>query len=182
MEGVGPELRDLIGKMHELAMILRKRRFARGALELNMPEIEVDLGEKGEVVGAHLAVNDESHQLIEEFMLAANEAVASFPTEQDVGPPGSRLYADPGARKLKEFALLAWSPSAGRSRTRQSRFDLQKVLAASADKPGGAWLKSTSRSPAGVSARRCTRRSSMGITRPASDDYSPFHLADPPLS
>ena len=44
------------GRMLELAMILRKRRFARGALELNMPEVEIELGDQGEVVGAHLAV------------------------------------------------------------------------------------------------------------------------------
>ena len=89
-------------------MILRRRRFARGALELNMPEIEVDLGEKGEVVGAHLATNDESHQIIEEFMLAANEAVASHLTERGVGFL-RRAHADPEPRKLKEFAEFARS-------------------------------------------------------------------------
>src|SRR6202012_5549491 len=133
MEGVGDDLRDLLKQMHELAMILRKRRFARGALELNMPEIEVDLGEKGEVVGAHLAVNDDSHQVIEEFMLAANEAVASFLTEKGVGFL-RRAHADPEPRKLKEFAEFARSLGL-EIENPQSRFDLQKVLAEAADKP-----------------------------------------------
>jgi ribonuclease R len=133
MEGVGPEIRAMIGRMHELAMILRRRRFARGALELNMPEIEVDLGEQGEVVGAHLATNDESHQVIEEFMLAANEAVASHLTEKGVGFL-RRGHADPEPRKLKEFAEFARSLGL-EIENPQSRFDLQKVLAETADKP-----------------------------------------------
>ena len=57
-------------------MVLRRRRFERGALELSMPEVKIDLDEDGRVTGAHLAKNTESHQIIEEFMLAANEAVA----------------------------------------------------------------------------------------------------------
>ena len=61
-EGVTPEVRSMLVQMYELAMLLRKRRFARGALELNMPEVEVDLGEHGEVIGAHLASHDESHR------------------------------------------------------------------------------------------------------------------------
>jgi ribonuclease R len=133
MEGVGPELRGLIGQMHELAMILRRRRFARGALELDMPEVEVDLGEKGEVVGAHLASNDVSHQVIEEFMLAANEAVASFLTEKGVGFL-RRSHPDPEPRKLKEFADFARSLGLSIENP-QSRFDLQKVLAETKDKP-----------------------------------------------
>src|SRR5262249_28758204 len=71
---VAPELTRMMGEMLELAMILRRRRFARGALELNLAEVEITLGERGEVTGAHLAISDESHQVIEEFMLAANEA------------------------------------------------------------------------------------------------------------
>src|SRR5262249_9461365 len=77
-DGVAPDVAKMAASMLELAMILRRRRFARGALELNLPEIEIELGDAGELVGAQLAVNDESHQVIEEFMLAANEAVAEF--------------------------------------------------------------------------------------------------------
>jgi len=133
MEGVSPEIRAMITRMHGLATILRRRRFARGALELDMPEVEVDLGEQGEVVGAHLASHDESHQLIEEFMLAANEAVASYLTEKKVGFL-RRAHADPEPRKLKEFADFARSLGLTIENP-QSRFDLQKVLAATKDAP-----------------------------------------------
>ncbi|MDR3634975.1 MAG: ribonuclease R [Isosphaeraceae bacterium] len=130
---LGPELVALLGRMLELAMILRKRRFARGALELNMPEIEIDLGDQGQVVGAHLASNDESHQVIEEFMLAANEAVATFLTEKHAGFL-RRAHPQPDPRKLDEFADFARSLGLHLDQP-QSRFELQRVLAETADKP-----------------------------------------------
>ena len=64
-----PEVHALLGRMHELAMKFRARRFQRGALELSMPEMKIDLDADGRVTGAHLAQNTESHQMIEEFML-----------------------------------------------------------------------------------------------------------------
>ncbi len=128
-----PEVREMIARMLELAMILRRRRFQRGALELNMPEVEIDLGDQGEVVGAHLASNDVSHQIIEEFMLAANEAVASHLTAAKVAFL-RRVHPDPEPRKLKDFADFARSLGI-EIEDPQSRFELQKVLAESAEKP-----------------------------------------------
>ncbi len=133
VEGVTPEVRSLLNHMLELARVLRKRRFKRGALELTMPEVEVELGDKGEVVGAHLASNDESHSVIEEFMLAANEAVSSFLTEKNVGFL-RRGHADPEPAKLKQFAEFARSlgyPIENPS----SRYELQKILDETAELP-----------------------------------------------
>ena len=128
-----PEVRAMIGRMLELAMLLRQRRFRRGALELSMPEVQIDLGEQGEVVGAHLASNDVSHQIIEEFMLAANEAVASHLTDAKVGFL-RRAHPDPEPRKLKDFADFAGSLGI-EIKDPNSRFELQRVLAESAEKP-----------------------------------------------
>src|SRR5262249_27951196 len=61
---VAPEIAAMLVEMLELATILRRRRFARGGLELSLPEVEIELGDHGQVTGAHLAVNDESHQVI----------------------------------------------------------------------------------------------------------------------
>src|SRR4051794_15267705 len=132
-EGVSPELGAMLAAMLELAMILRRRRFERGALELNMPEVEIDLDDQGKVAGAHLAVNDESHQVIEEFMLAANEAVASALTDRHVGFL-RRAHAEPEPTKLRDFAEFARSLGLAIEKP-QSRFELQRVLAESADKP-----------------------------------------------
>jgi ribonuclease R len=98
-----------------------------------MPEIEIDLGDNGEVVGAHLASNDESHQVIEEFMLAANEAVATHLSELDVGFL-RRAHADPDPKKLDDFAEFARTLGLKIDKP-QSRFELQRVLAESANTP-----------------------------------------------
>ena len=60
----------------ELAQQLRAKRFAAGALDLEMPEAEVLLDRNGEMTGIVTRPYDESHQMIEECMVAANEAVA----------------------------------------------------------------------------------------------------------
>ena len=131
--GVSPDVHALLGKMLVLARILRARRFERGALELNMPEVEIELGDQGQVVGAHLASNDESHQVIEEFMLAANEAVAEFLTEHEVGFL-RRGHADPEPRKLRQFADFARSLGLVIDQP-ESRFELQRILRKTADRP-----------------------------------------------
>src|SRR6266550_467039 len=73
-------LRDQLGeRLHlawELAALLRKKRFQHGALDLDFPEVKVWVDKQGHPVKLERVENDESHQLIEEFMLAANEAVA----------------------------------------------------------------------------------------------------------
>jgi ribonuclease R len=130
---VTPELRDQLKRMLELALILRRRRFRRGALELVMPEVEVDLDEHGIVVGAHLAPDDESHQVIEEFMLAANEAVAEHLTERGVWFL-RRAHPDPEPHKLEQFAEFV-AGLGFTMETPRSRFELQKVLAWSDDRP-----------------------------------------------
>ena len=116
----------LLERMFTLAMTLRKRRFRRGALELSMPEIEIDLDKEGRVCGAHLEQNTESHQMIEEFMLAANEAVAE--KLRDAGLLFlRRVHGAPDPRKLK--ALTGFVAELGfKTESLENRFALQKLL------------------------------------------------------
>jgi ribonuclease R len=119
--------------MHSLAMLLRKRRLAAGALELNLPEVKVDLDAAGRVTGAHVVENTESHQIIEEFMLAANEAVARA-LEQKGVPFLRRVHQAPSPVKLKalgEFLRELGLPAANL----RSRFELQNLLAGVLGKP-----------------------------------------------
>src|SRR4051794_16569996 len=132
-EGVAPEVARMLGAMLDLAMILRRRRFARGALELSLPEVDIELDDQGQVMGARLAVNDQSHQVIEEFMLAANEAVASFLTEHHAGFL-RRVHADPEPHKLDQFAEFTRSLGLSLDLP-QSRFELQRILKETAGKP-----------------------------------------------
>ena len=127
------EVHDLLGRMHELAMILRARRFGRGALELTMKEIKVDLDKDGRVSGAHVVENTESHQIIEEFMLAANEAVAEVLHEAGYLFL-RRVHSDPDPRKLE--ALDKFVAELGfQTDSLVSRFALQKLLAQVAGRP-----------------------------------------------
>jgi ribonuclease R len=120
------EVDSLLTRMHELAMILRGRRFVRGALELSMPELKIDLDADGRVTGAHLEQNTESHQIIEEFMLAANEAVAERLAEAGFSFL-RRVHGNPDPRKLKtltEFVReLGYDVD-----SLENRFELQKLL------------------------------------------------------
>lgn len=121
-----PEVDRLLADMFELAMKLRKRRFDRGALELSMPEVEIDLDKDGRVVGAHVEQNTESHQVIEEFMLAANIAVATKLADSGLLFL-RRIHGSPDPRKsraLTEFVRSLGMPADNL----QDRFELQQLL------------------------------------------------------
>lgn len=117
-----------LARAWDLASLLRERRFAEGALDLDFPEVRVVLDGKGRAVDLKRSVYDESHQLIEEFMLAANEAVARE-TRDASAPSLYRIHEDPDFGKLEEFAELArtFGHEVGDV---TSRPELQKLLAA----------------------------------------------------
>jgi ribonuclease R len=131
--GMDREVLSLLLRMRDLAMILRKRRLRRGALELDMPETELELDSHGRVTGAHFVSHDVSHQIIEEFMLAANEAVAEQLADLKV-PFLRRVHAPPDPAKLDAFADFA--RILGYKITRQlDRFTLQRILEKATDQP-----------------------------------------------
>jgi len=86
-----------------LASVLRKKRFADGALDLEFPEVKVVLDENLKAIGVENVIHNESHQMVEECMLAANEAVA---VELKMKRKNAvyRIHEDPDADKLNEFA------------------------------------------------------------------------------
>jgi ribonuclease R len=130
---VEPEVHAMLLRMRDLAMLLRKRRLRRGALELNMPEAELEYDEQGRVAGAHFRKHDVSHQIIEEFMLTANEAVAERLDSLGV-PYLRRVHPDPDPNKLAAFADFARSLGY-KMQTDMDRFALQRILERSADRP-----------------------------------------------
>ena len=100
---VSPEIRRLLKELHRLAQQLRKKRFARHALDLDIPECEVQIGKDGRMTGVRPVVNDESHQLVEECMIAANEAVA-IEVSDKAAPLISRFHGKPAEGKLEELS------------------------------------------------------------------------------
>src|SRR6476469_1100376 len=86
----------------ELAALLRRKRFEHGALELDFPEVKVSVDTHGKPVRLERVENDASHQLIEEFMLVANEAVARELKKRAI-PTIYRVHENPDPEKLGEY-------------------------------------------------------------------------------
>ena len=130
---VSTDVLKLLADMYELAMILRGRRFEDGSLELHLPEVKIELDKDGVVCGAHETSHDESHQIIEEFMLAANTAVATKLMDADITFI-RRVHGSPDPIKLKAFSEFADSLGLEVS-PNPSRFELQKLLSEVRGKP-----------------------------------------------
>jgi ribonuclease R len=93
---------QMLHHANQLAQKIRRRRFAAGSLELDFPEMKIRLDDHGKILRIERIANDESHQLIEEFMLLANEAVAARLMEQRV-PAVYRIHEAPDPRRLQEY-------------------------------------------------------------------------------
>ena len=77
--GIVPaDVKEAILTLNDLALKLRKKRFAAGAVNFDRPEMKVDVDENGKPVGVHQRFSKEANWLIEEFMLLANRNVAEF--------------------------------------------------------------------------------------------------------
>lgn len=96
-----PTLRE----MERLAVLLRKNRFSRGAINLDMPEAVIQFDAEGRVAAVRREEYDISHILIEEFMLAANEAVGAFFASRRI-PALWRVHEEPDEKSLLEYLDL----------------------------------------------------------------------------
>ena len=117
---------DLLSEMHALAMKLRKRRFKHGALSLDLPDVKLELDKVGKVKGARLVENTESHQIIEEFMLAANESVATWLDGLNLDFL-RRIHPSPDRRKLRQLSTFLRDLGLGVEAI-ESRFEIQAAL------------------------------------------------------
>src|SRR6478672_1610635 len=123
----------------ELASLLRKNRFRDGSLDLDFPEVKVRLDAEGKPIRLERIENDESHQLIEEFMLAANEAVARELKNRLI-PTVYRVHENPDPEKLGEYRelILSYGYKVGDV---SKRTELQRLLASLRGKPEEQALK-----------------------------------------
>jgi ribonuclease R len=90
---------------HRAAGLLRAKRSRRGSLDFDLPDADVILGEEGDVVEIVRAVRNEAHRLIEEFMLAANEAVAKH-LEFVPTPALYRVHDRPDESRLVDLRVV----------------------------------------------------------------------------
>lgn len=96
------KLKSTLKMMWTLASALRKKRMRNGALDLDMPDYKIFCDAEGYAQKIVKMVYDESHQLVEEFMLAANEAVAKALFDAHI-PFISRVHDEPDEEKLNDY-------------------------------------------------------------------------------
>ena len=131
-----PAKDDVSRRLHtawDLASLLRKRRFEAGSLDLDFPEVKVWLDENGRPERLERVENDISHQLIEELMLLANEAVArEFRIRRQ--PALYRVHEKPDPERLEEFREIAQLLGA-RCGDISQRAELQRLLSSVRGQP-----------------------------------------------
>lgn len=129
----GNDVCSLLSRMHRLAMDMRRRRIRGGSLTMDLPDIKLQLDRAGKVKGAQLEVNTESHQIIEEFMLAANQAVATWLDDLELNFL-HRIHPAPERRKLRQLSRFLKDIGVT-SGDIESRFEIQAALEKVAGKP-----------------------------------------------
>jgi len=132
-------IEQMLHQAHELAQKIRRARFKNGSLELDFPEMKIRLDEQGKILRIEKNENDVSHQLIEEYMLLANEAVATRLMSLQT-PAIYRIHEEPDARRLQEYRqeVLAYHVPCGNL---NQPAEVQKLLAKLGTLPIGAALK-----------------------------------------
>jgi ribonuclease R len=98
----------LVEGMDELAKLMRKRRYERGSLDFDLPEPKLVLDKAGEITGIVATARLDSMRAIEEFMLAANEAVAERLATAGM-PALFRVHETPDPERVEEFSDLVAS-------------------------------------------------------------------------
>jgi ribonuclease R len=102
---------DEVLLLNKMAQTLRKQRFNDGAINFSSQEVRFKLDEKGKPIGIVVKESKESHQLVEEFMLLANKAIAEFVGNVKVDkkpvPFAYRVHDEPDEDKLKPFSAFA---------------------------------------------------------------------------
>jgi ribonuclease R len=92
--------------MQELALILNRKRAKRGSIDFDLPEPLIEFDENGIMVGVTRSPRNIAHRIIEEFMLAANEAVAEHIESANV-PSIYRIHEPPDPKRVMDFEDVA---------------------------------------------------------------------------
>ena len=133
------ETEQMMHDAHAMAQKIRHLRFKNGSLDLDFPENKIRLDDHGKVLRIERIENDVSHQLIEEYMLLANEAVAGRLMGLN-RPSVYRVHESPKERKLNDYReeVLSHRVQCGNL---THRSEVQKLLSRLGTLPIGPALK-----------------------------------------
>jgi ribonuclease R len=121
-------IREFLLLARELAWILRERREKRGSLDFDLPEPVVELTPQGRVISISPSLRLETHRIIEEFMIKANETVAEFLEGQGM-PAIFRVHEVPEESKIQNFLRVAEGILGVKfSFNKVDKFALQKIV------------------------------------------------------
>jgi ribonuclease R len=101
MEPEEPGVAERIGPLYDVYEALKQDRAARGTLELDLPELQVEIDDNGHVVAIHKRSRLDSHRLIEECMIAANVAAAELLEARNARAVMYRVHEPPAMDKLE---------------------------------------------------------------------------------
>ena len=96
---------NTLKEMNELAHILRKEKIARGYIDFNLSEPEIIQDESGKAIDVVKVIREDGEKMIEDFMIAANETVASHIYNMDL-PFIYRVHGEPKSEKIDDFVNL----------------------------------------------------------------------------
>ena len=99
------EFSDVLKQMNELAHILRRNKVKRGYIDFDLDEAKIIVDEDKNVVGIEKRVREDAERMIEDFMIAANETVATHIYNMDL-PFIYRVHDVPNADKIDKFLKL----------------------------------------------------------------------------
>ncbi len=103
--GIGEDVAGMLAVARKAGRLIRERRDARGSLDFDLPSADVLLGETGDVVSIVTAVRNEAHRLIEDLMIAANEAVAKH-LDGVPAPAVYRVHDKPDETRLSDLRVV----------------------------------------------------------------------------
>ncbi|MDX2187931.1 MAG: RNB domain-containing ribonuclease [Opitutaceae bacterium] len=163
------DLQSWVKRLWGIASQLRSARMANGSLDLDMPEVKIFVDEEGYADRLEKVEHDESHQLIEEFMLAANEAVARL-TRKERLPSLYRVHDEPDEERLSEYrdVLSTFDVHVG---DLSERSEILKLLDILARHPQGYNLRSQLLRSLRKAAYRASPDGHYGL---AKEDYTHF--------
>jgi len=160
-------LADDFRRMKDLALLLNSRRHARGSIDFDLPEPVIEFDAQGRMQNIIRSERNIAHRIIEEFMLAANEAVAQYLAKRALRLL-YRVHEKPDPRKVLEFEELAqaFGYSLGVEDLIERRLAVRHGRVPA---------------PAKASGGRGRMRP-MSVTRPAAEEVDILSLHDQPLT
>ena len=142
IEGADGDYKAEAMKLHELAQILRGRRYKKGSIGFDRVELKFNIDEEGKLLGVYFKESKEANQLIEEFMLLANRTVAEAIGKVEKGRAKTfvyRIHDEPDMEKLAKFNeyIKRWGHKINMKSNKTISQSLNKLLTEVENKPEG---------------------------------------------